>query len=254
MNLLETSFARTTKSIVDAWMIRMGQPIMSTEDVIEMMGGIGDTRIRTVKDAMLRPKSVPYRWFASGMTDESFYGTYEYVYDNWFVANVVSMHTYEFAARTMGEGEIVDVGGTVFNAMQLRGHGVPSVITVNLPGTPAVEFYKWCIEMKYVTNSVIIEPPIGNAFFAGRSCVMAEFFEHFQDVDDAIKPYLFANRFVAANAFCVAAHGHHIPIKIDDYECHTRSIADKKFIDLLLTYDFNPFELTYGGKKLVCCL
>lgn len=248
---LNTPFALHTKRLVDEWMTEKGYPVMSTERVVEMMGGIGDDRCKTVEDALARPSSNPGRWFTSGMKDDSFYSEPAYVYDNWFVANVVSAPTYELAGRIAGHNTVYDVGGTIFNAMQLLAEGVPNVWTVNLPNTPAFEFYDWCIYNDHVIDKCNIVPPTDEEMYGEEFCVFAEFFEHFPNVDDIFVAFAKAHTILAANAFCVAAHGHYIPITIDGLPWYNRANANVAFLSLLEKHGFTNTEVVYKQKYIV---
>jgi hypothetical protein len=257
---LESPVALKQKSAIDEWMYLIGAKILSTQEVVGLMGGMGDDRCKTIEDCLSKPNSNPGKWFSSNQTDTSFYTHPHYVYDNWFVSHVVSRQTYGRAGCSSYGDTVLDLGGTIFSGIQMLSLGTSRVIATNIPSY-ATDFMLWYQNKLGIPDT---EFEVYYYDYAGNKnsidwIVASEYFEHFSDVDAEFAKHVHCSNMIVSNAFCVAAHGHYNPITINDQAFLSnngpvdsiRSAADQAFEELASSFGYKVENISFSSKKIL---
>jgi hypothetical protein len=226
------------KHIIDRWMGLNGYPVLSYQEVENLFGGFGDNRPRKMSDLATRPNAMVTKWFESGQTFYDYYSMPQYVYDNWWCAWNVSYQTYAAAAALVGRKNLrrlVDVGGSVFGASifaELCQHYWTEYNIHNFTETPNFDFANAYNNMDFESPDFFKDFGTQDNFGSYNIGVFGEYFEHFKNVDEEFEKYLGLEYMVVANAFCVVAYGHHIPLVVNEVLCETRQAADENFVKL----------------------
>lgn len=256
MNWLERM---TMKTWVDNWMQTNYGYSMPWTVFEKYEGGHGAQRCRTIKDAMSREGSYPAIWFMSDQTDLSVYGESRYIYSLMWAAYKFSGNAYTKAFEiwpSLKDRVIIDVGGSLFTALECLKHTNDRVYVYNMVGTPQTKMitdyaYEFGLPI-YVTDDYKYAEIMGDVFF------FKAYLEHFKVVEEELGYWVLSDearvkRYVFVNSFCEIAYGHYIPITIDGRQYDQQDNADEAFVHMMRDrYNFSePQTTAVSSKKLM---
>lgn len=229
--------------LIDRYMGECHRASLDWNTVMELEGGYGQHKIKSVAEAM-EPKNSgtwPGIWFQSKQTDYTVYRRFDYIYSLLF-GRQISGGTIKMVIEELKDRKdyvLVDWGGTVFTAEDLLGAlpYITRLYTINFQG-PQMYFALWFYneiqldprwhwgyedDMKPHVHNYISDLDKGVWLFSETLEHIEKPLEYWDLLDTS---YGIEEAYVA-NSFCTPAYGHHIPINMDGRECVTVRTANK---------------------------
>lgn len=242
---------REMMPIIDKWMNEHEYGIKTWPTLVELEGGSGRNRIRTIKEAKAKPTTFPGRWFNSRQRDMSFYSAPHYVYSLYWAATRTSGGAYKAIGRLCEGKPVADVGGSIFTALVLLRMGVKNVELYNFEDSPQTQFAQYIID-KY-SLPITLEYDPDSILSRNRIGIMKAYLEHFKNVDEEIDrwcaPLSGFDELYISNSFCEIAYGHYIPITVNGKVCKTKKIANNEFIKLMEKRGYSREKVKYFNSK-----
>lgn len=226
------------KMWLDQWMLEKYNFTLTWREIESAEGGFGNNRCRTISDALSRPKTHPFRWFQSGQTDLSFYREPEYIYSLFWAFYKFSGNAYRIAFDRWNDLHgrvIVDVGGSLFTALECAKYSDDLIIVYNLPNTPQAQLIQDYV--KEFGANIRVTDDYQYAKAMGDVIFMKAYLEHFKIVHEELDAWMVAGPgkrdVIIVNSFCEIAYGHYIPIQIGNKAYSVQSEADAAFEELM---------------------
>jgi len=227
--------------LIDEYMGSVRRATLDWNSVMQLEGGYGQYKIKSVKEAMESKNSGtwPGIWFQSGQTNYTVYRRFDYIYSLLF-GRQISAGTIKMVIDELRDEDkvLVDWGGTVFTAEDLLG-ALPHLVrlyTINFEGPQmyfALWFYNerqseprwhWGYENSMADHvSDYLKENKAVWLFSETLEHIKEPLKYWDELDDVFG----IDEAYVANSFCTPAYGHHIPIIMDGVECATVRTANK---------------------------
>jgi hypothetical protein len=261
--------------LIDLWMSKNSYATLDWNTIMGLEGGYGSQKIKTIEDAV-DPKNEgtwPYIWFNSDQKDYGPYAKHSYVYSLLFgrqiSAGTINMVTQHLETRAQTERwedpcMVVDWGGSIFTATDLyeMSKAIEAVAMVNLWDTAQMEFALWFLDNHAYPIDILPEDALNvvltriESFGGPIVFLFSEVLEHekepmkyFDDLSEALP----LDDVYVASSFCTPAYGHHIPVIIDDEECHTVRIANARWRTAMEKRGFNLIKIEGWNSRLWWC-